>query len=767
MSFYSDKTLSFSPIAYWPLNETSGTNADNAEGTAARDGTYSGVTLNSSTGPDSDAVGLWDGSNDYCDIYSASLDGVFDGAEMTICGWFKVSGAGVWTDSTLREMIRIRATANIYVRRTATDNQIEFRRDATPTSTVTVSSYSPTDWVHFAVTVSEAADEMKAYLDGVQTGSTQTGLGTWTGSLSSTSCCIGSDTTSTDEPWSGYLAHVSVFDSPLSANDITDLYNYTRPVTSGPGTKLAAILFNDSTKTHTLADWSYIIQGLQFETDEHGFGFLSAFVPMTPFEAFRFYSEVTVPHLVVSDGAFAAYEGRVEDISIVDGGIQIGAYGYWRAMFDTPYTSAWTDTRYKEWEIIGEDDSSLRTPAKYYMDNNKRLYISLRQGETYSNNADYGAWYYEVPDNSRKDATRLEYDYDITLPTNWKLIISSFATGFASGVLEATVATGDGTNQTGSNQAEAITASKQIVSFSILNQTGGDYTNTGETDDWYAKITNVRVMGSTGDASNEMHADEIVNDLISAVNALNSTQLDDSTALVADPGVDLQDEVYEDLLPGDIAVRLAELGDGSTPPLRYETGVWEDLQLYFRERGSAAQDWYTELSSLSISGTIDTVFNSVYAIYKDGKNFNRRTADGDDTPSQKRYGITRKTSVEVKTTSSTQAAITRDAILDDSKEITPQGSIFISSITGATGGPFPLYLVRAGDTITVRNLPPIDSSTVDKIRKFTIKRTRYSVDDNILEVIPELDPPSLDVLVANVITQNRFTGPSPGAGFWR
>jgi hypothetical protein len=58
---YKDKVLGTVPddlIAYWTLAETSGSTADNAEGTAARDGTYTGVTLNSSTGPDGQPVGL-------------------------------------------------------------------------------------------------------------------------------------------------------------------------------------------------------------------------------------------------------------------------------------------------------------------------------------------------------------------------------------------------------------------------------------------------------------------------------------------------------------------------------------------------------------------------------------------------------------------------------------------------------------------------------------------------------------------------------------
>ena len=45
---YYKKVLATEPanlLAYWPLNEGSGSVADNLEGTAARDGAYTGVTL--------------------------------------------------------------------------------------------------------------------------------------------------------------------------------------------------------------------------------------------------------------------------------------------------------------------------------------------------------------------------------------------------------------------------------------------------------------------------------------------------------------------------------------------------------------------------------------------------------------------------------------------------------------------------------------------------------------------------------------------------
>ena len=61
-------------IAYWPLRELTGTDADNYEVTASRDGTYTNVTLANTTGPMSGDAPKFDGSTSYVDIYSSSLN---------------------------------------------------------------------------------------------------------------------------------------------------------------------------------------------------------------------------------------------------------------------------------------------------------------------------------------------------------------------------------------------------------------------------------------------------------------------------------------------------------------------------------------------------------------------------------------------------------------------------------------------------------------------------------------------------------------------
>jgi hypothetical protein len=59
-------------------------------------------------------------------------------------------------------------------------------------------------------------------------------------------------------------------------------------------------------------------------------------------------------------------------------------------------------------------------------------------------------------------------------------------------------------------------------------------------------------------------------------------------------------------------------------------------------------------------------------------------------------------------------------------------------------------MARAGDTLTIQNLPPTATVDIDKIRTFTLHRVPFDVDKNEISPVPEEDLPSLEVLVADV-----------------
>lgn len=232
---YAEKVLATQPanlIGYWPLAEDSGTNADNAEGTAARDGTFArNVTaMGTSTGiGDGNTAPDFDGVNDYCDIYSASLAGAFNGAEGTAAAWVKVSGAGVWTDAASRLFIQLTSsgTNTITLKKDNSNNRLELNYGAGGVfENNQMDGILTTGWMYIAMTWSATDDAVKYYYNGAPEGATDTILGVWAGALAADKVAIGVAGTAPPgaTPWDGNIAHVAIWTTPLSATQIADLY---------------------------------------------------------------------------------------------------------------------------------------------------------------------------------------------------------------------------------------------------------------------------------------------------------------------------------------------------------------------------------------------------------------------------------------------------------------------------------------------------------------------------------------------------------------
>lgn len=479
--------------------------------------------------------------------------------------------------------------------------------------------------------------------------------------------------------------------------------------------------------------------GFSFSTGEHGFRAWNATLDVGPDEAQAIYNWPGVPHVEVVDVATEViWEGRLEDIAISGGQVTLGAFGYWRALTDVPYTALWSKTGSGGWRAVTEDDNVTRSPSKFNMDNNNRVYISLKKNQTYgTTGARVGTMAYLLPHNSERDLVSISYDYDVTLPTNWRARILSWEEGFTGASVDQTI-TGNGSQQTGSHTV-TLGATQQIVSLDVDNNTGSNYTNTAEDDAWYAKLTNIRILTQT----TQVLASDIAGALATYVNAVNSGQLSASSALIDATSADLQDELYEDAKPTDILDRLALLHN-------YEAGVWTGRRLHFRERGSDGKAWFVNVRGvLDAQRSLDRVANSVYATYKDAGGRTLRTSASDDDASQSRFGLTRRDTVSVDTTSSTEAETHRDAMLSDRADDVPRIGLEIDHLEDEGGGRWPLYHIRAGDTVTFRDLLPYALSADDAMSTFVVGETDYSMDTPEQITIRSREPlPSLEVLVA-------------------
>lgn len=225
---YIDKVLSHGPIAYWPMNEPTGS-VSRCFVNTAQNGAYTGVTLGQPGIGDGLTCSLFDGTNDYNNIYTTTFRDAFNVLEGTAIIWLKVNDASVWEDDANRVAIQLWSSASnhFYIRRQSSDNQLRYQYKAGgTTSAVTVSSLTSVDFMYLAITWSKSTGtgEVKAYMDGVQTGTTKVNLGTWSGNLIDARSLIGAgNTVGPDQVCHGWLAHGAVWTRALSAAAILDL----------------------------------------------------------------------------------------------------------------------------------------------------------------------------------------------------------------------------------------------------------------------------------------------------------------------------------------------------------------------------------------------------------------------------------------------------------------------------------------------------------------------------------------------------------------
>lgn len=207
-------------LAYWPMAEASGVVALDESGNS-RPGAYTAVTLGSAGIGDGRTAASFDGSTSYNNVYTASLAGAFSGAEGSFSIWGKVASAGVWTDGINRRMILFQVDANnrVGINKAVANNEIDILYVAGGTSkSAGVTSFSPTGFFQIGLTWSASGDAVKLYVNGVQSGSTLTGLGIFAGALSLTQTIIGSlNTGAAAQVWSGLMADAAVWNTPLTS----------------------------------------------------------------------------------------------------------------------------------------------------------------------------------------------------------------------------------------------------------------------------------------------------------------------------------------------------------------------------------------------------------------------------------------------------------------------------------------------------------------------------------------------------------------------
>jgi len=185
------------------------------------------VTWDGTKTPQNTNGASFNGTTSYGNVYSSAFDGAsgFNQDEGCILLWLKASASGVWTDATTRYLTRFvanQATDYFVINRTTSNGaMILGRAGNSGIKSVTVTGLSGTDWISVMMSWSVSRDQFKAFRNGVQFGTTQTGLlAASATALSSTRVCLGALDTTGANVWSGFLAHVIVWDTPEDQSKI-------------------------------------------------------------------------------------------------------------------------------------------------------------------------------------------------------------------------------------------------------------------------------------------------------------------------------------------------------------------------------------------------------------------------------------------------------------------------------------------------------------------------------------------------------------------
>lgn len=489
-----------------------------------------------------------------------------------------------------------------------------------------------------------------------------------------------------------------------------------------------------------IGDWTGIAEGWSFSYGEQGPREASGFVPMSPREAASWARRRAPAYLELGHNAKVIWAGRLEEARLDGRGISVRAFGGARALDDLIYSASISESSYGLWQPVTNNDQALRYPERYVLDRENRLYFAPRKNEAYTNNNHMGTMALKVPEGGSKQFVSAAFSYEMLVPSGWTLRLISFDTVFGSASVIWTL-TSTGVLLSGST-TQTFSAT-DVISFTLCYQGAGTSTITTDTGDRYAKVTGLRIKTST---ASTFYDDELARDMLAAIRASNPDQLRSGTGQITSPGVDRQELRFEDQTPGQILAELASRGNGTLP---YTYGVDELLRLYYRAQGDGAATYYVDAADLTIATSLDDMHNSVYASYTDARGQRKVTSTSTDSTSVSRYGITRQQMVSQTTTSATEAATYRDVALADSSDPAPRASINIRWIYDQYGALQPLYKLRPGDILRVRNIDIALDRELTGAAAIRVAGWSWDLDRDEMSIETARPQPALDVLLAN------------------
>ena len=225
-----ERVQSSSFVGLWPLDEESGTTAYDISPNgynATSSGLLRSNLQRSFLAPDGGKCAQFDGSASFVNLYGAIAK------EPTTIGSISVLVAvptANLKDTTKMQIITLKYDAQNYIDITFDTTAYRFNGayeagntlDSVNSDLVYNVAYGP-QWHQFGLTWDAANNKLKFFVDGLQQGSTQESLGTWTGAMASTTMVLGSSSTTAANVLTGYAARLGIWSVVLPAATMQDL----------------------------------------------------------------------------------------------------------------------------------------------------------------------------------------------------------------------------------------------------------------------------------------------------------------------------------------------------------------------------------------------------------------------------------------------------------------------------------------------------------------------------------------------------------------
>lgn len=222
---YMSKVLGYSPVGYWPLNESSGLVAYDISGNGNHAVYTAAVALADADTPFGMKAPFFDPAAGTVQVVipENTFTSVFNGNEGAIVVAAKVVNAGFWTDGVSHQVYRFQVDADneIYSRKEVSDGLFRGRRIGSANSDIISNTgVSTTDWFVIGLDWSIASDYFRMYWNGVDLGSPHNSLDNYVGVLNV--AIIGARSANSVE-WHGWISNMSVFGAPLGPSGHADL----------------------------------------------------------------------------------------------------------------------------------------------------------------------------------------------------------------------------------------------------------------------------------------------------------------------------------------------------------------------------------------------------------------------------------------------------------------------------------------------------------------------------------------------------------------